>query len=176
MKKILSKKNIIISIIVLLIISIITTIYILTASYSFNIKFNEKTIDFFNEETLYFNENVSISFKGDGYKLKINDKKVKNYELKKEGLYTIEMTKFFKKYIVKISIDKDPLIYLVDNKDNVIHNYLSNTKSFKIVFNENMVYLNNYLYEKDTLIKNTNNYKINVLDKTYLVNILEIKK
>lgn len=180
MKKLLNMKNIILTILGLgLIISVAFTFIIVKADYSFEIEFNNEQLDFFDGETLYFNDEVNINFEGSGYTTKLNGDKFKNdITIDKDGTYSLDINKLLKHYSITIKVDNTPDLYLVDNDGNVIHNYLSNSNPFKIVRSSSdiNVYVNNMVYTDNILMEEAGNYIVSTDDESYTVNILEINK
>lgn len=180
MKKFLNIKNIILTILVIvLIVTVVFTFIIVKSDYSFKLEFNDEELDFFDGETLYFNDPVSIDFDGSGYTTKLNDDKFKNgITLDKDGKYTLHICKLLKNYSVNIEVDSNPDLYLVDSDGNVIHNYLSNSNPFKVVRSSDdiNVYVNNMVYTDDVIVLDAGNYVVSTDDDSYTVNILEINK
>lgn len=181
MKKISKKKKLAIIKVVLLIVLLAVVLFALIvwrSDYSFKLKFNNEQLNFFNGETLYYNENVNIAFSGNGYTTKIgNSKFSKSTTLKKDGTYKLNIHKFFKSYSVVIKVEKNPSLYLVNKDGEVIHNYLSNSQPFKIVKGSDAanVYINNMTYTPDTLIEDSDNYLVSTDEDAYTVNILSVK-
>jgi len=180
MKKLLNTKNIILTIVTLVIIVLVVfTIIIVNSDYSFKLKFNNEELNFFNKETLYFNDKVDINFDGSGYTAKLNNDKFKNdITLSEDGTYVLKLNKLLKNYTITIEVNSNPNLYLVDNDGNVIHNYLSNTNPFKIVKSGNNInaYINNMIYTDDTVVTEAGNYVVSTDDDSYTVNVLEINK
>lgn len=180
MKKFLNAKNIILTILALvLIVSVVFTFIIVKSDYSFELKFNDEELNFFDGETLYFNNSVNIDFDGKGYTTKLDDNKFKNgITLDEDGTYTLNIRKLLKNYSITIKIDSNPDLYLVDSDGNVIHNYLSNSNPFKVVRNSEdiNIYINNMVYTDDVVVLDAGNYIVSTDDDSYTVNILEINK
>ncbi len=180
MKKFINTKNIILTILaIVLVISVIFTFIIVKSDYSFELKFNEEELDFFDEETLYFNDAVNIDFEGSGYIVKLNDDKFKNsITLDEDGTYILDISKLLKHYSITIEVNSASDLYLVDNDGNVIHNYLSNSNPFKIVRSSSdiNVYVNNMVYTDNILVEESGNYIISTDDDLYTVNILEMNE
>jgi len=180
MKKFLNIKNIILTVLaIVLIVSVVFAFIIMKSDYSFQLKFNNEELDFFDGETLYFNGVVDIDFDGSGYTAKMNSDKFKNsITLEEDGTYTLSIRKLLKRYSITIEVNSNPDIYLVDNDGNTIHNYLSNSEPFKVVRSsaDINVYINNMVYTDDVTVLDTGNYVVSTDDDSYTVNILEINK
>lgn len=180
MKKILNTKSIILTTLALvLIVSLAFTLIVVKSDYSFQLKFNDEELNFFDGETLYFNNTVNINFDGSGYTAKLGRDRFKNdITLSEDGTYVLKISKLLKHYTIPIVVNSNPDLYLVDNDGNVIHNYLSNTNSFKVVRNikDINVYVDNMVYTDDTILDEAGNYLVSTDDEKYTVNILEISK
>jgi hypothetical protein len=180
MKKIFNMKNTIFTILALVIIvSVVFTFIIVKADYSFEIKFNNEQLNFFDGETLYFNDAVNLDFAGSGYTTKLNGDKFKNnITIDEDGTYTLSIRKLLKDYLITIEVNTNPDFYLVDKEGNIIHNYLSNSNPFKVIrSNDDInVYVNNMVYNDDVLVLDAGNYVVSTDDDSYTVNILEINK
>lgn len=180
MKKFINTKNITLTILALvLIVSVVFTFIIVKADYSFKLKFNNEELNFFDGETLYFNDAVNIDFAGSGYKTKLNNDKFKNdITIDEDGTYKLSIRKLLKKYLITIKVDNSPDFYIVDSEGNTIHNYLSNSNPFKIIRGnkDTNIYVNNMIYTDDIVILDAGNYVVSTDDELYTVNILEINK
>jgi|GEM_PF-3442226 len=180
MKKFFNVKNIILTVFAtILIFSVAFTLTIVKADYSFDLKFNNEELNFFDGETLYFNDAVNLDFVGSGYTTKLNGDNFKNnITIDEDGTYTLSLRKLLKNYLITIEVNTNPDFYLVDKEGNIIHNYLSNSNPFKVIrSNDDInVYVNNMVYNDDVLVLDTGNYVVSTDDDTYTVNILEMNK
>jgi hypothetical protein len=151
---------------------------IFKSDYTFNLKFNNDDMAFFNNETLYFSGPTKINFIGKGYTLKLNGKKIDySTSLNKDGVYNLKISKYFKHYSLTVTINSKADFYLVDANGKEIHNYLSNTKAFKIVKinTKSTLYLNNNSYIENTLVNKFGDYVVSTKESRYDINILEKK-
>ena len=180
MKKILNTKNIILTTLALvLIVSLVFTLVVVKSDYSFKLKFNDEELNFFDGETLYYSEAVNVNFEGSGYTTKLEGKKFKDdITIDKDGKYTLTINKLLKKYSIVIEVNSNPEVYLVDDSGKEIHNYLSNSNPFKVVRNSEDVniYINNMVYNEESMVEEEGNYIVSTDDDSYTVNILEINK
>lgn len=174
----LKKKKMRIFSIFVFIVGSILTIYgfiVYFANYNVNMKFNDKSLDFFEGETLYFSGDVNIEYIYNGFKIYVNNKRQKSNEFTlKQGNYSIVLKKFFTKYIVSVNVDYSPSVFFEDSEGNMIHNYLSNSKPFKIKVDDISIpiLVNEEVYEGKELTENKS-YNINVLGTNYNINILK---
>lgn len=88
------------------------------------------------------------------------------------------INKLLKKYSIVIEVNSNPEVYLVDDAGKEIHNYLSNSNPFKVVRNSEDVniYINNMVYNEESMVEEEGNYIVSTDDDSYTVNILEINK
>lgn len=180
MKKFLKKKKKIIFLVlgIILILTCASAFVILRSNYSFELKFNDEKISFFNKETLYFNGKVNVVFTGNGYTTKLDKKEFKKtVSITKDGSYKISFHKLLKNYYIILKVESKPDFYLVDQDNNVIHNYLSNSSPFRIIKNNDKanIYLNNVTYKENTVIEKNDNYIVGTDSEIFTVNILNIK-
>lgn len=160
-----------------LLIVLLMFIVLITTNYKLNLTFNDEFIQFLNEETLYYHDDVNISVGNSKYTIRVNGKKINKKSVTlNSGEYKVTLSKYFKKYTVYLDIDYNRNIYITDEDNNEIHNYLSNTKSFYIkrISDDTNVTLNNNSYT-DELISEHNNYLVRSNREIYYVNIVDIE-
>ena len=162
-------------ILVLAFVPLLLAIIVNTANYDLNLKFNGKEISFFNNEGLFFNEDVSINCESKGFKVRVDGEKVKKNFSLKEGNHVVTFKKYFTEYTLNINVDHEPSVYFVDEDGNVINNYLSNDKDFYIKTNdkEEIVTVNNKEYSGEK-IDEENSYEIFSKSGVYNINILDL--
>lgn len=145
-------------------------IIIKNANYSFEIKFNGESFGFFEDETLHFLDDVDVEIVEKDFKISLNGNKVKNEFKLTATNNNVVIKKYFNKITIPIKIERDHVLYVVDENDNVIHNYLSNNKSFKIISDKEIV-VNNSIYNGE-LFTEFGNYFVECEGKEYNINIL----
>ena len=145
------------------------------ANYDLKLTFNGEEINFFNNEGLFFNEDVNINCDSKGFKIKVDGEKVKKNFSLKEGEHTVTFKKYFTEYTLNINVDHEPSVYFVDEYGNVINNYLSNDKDFYIKTNdkEEIVTVNNKEYNGEK-IDEENSYEVFSKSGVYNINILDL--
>ena len=163
-------------ILVLAFVPLLLAIIVNTANYDLNLKFNGKEINFFNNEGLFFNEDVSINCESKGFKVKVDGEKVKKNFSLKEGNHVVTFKKYFTEYTLNINVEHEPSVYFVDEDGNVINNYLSNDKDFYIKTSdmEEVVMINNTEYKGEKINK-VDNYEVLSKSGVYNINILDLE-
>ena len=173
-KKLIKNKKVLYIVCSLVLVMVIAITYLLVikfSDYKFSMTLNGESYKFFVGETLYYKDDVKIASDLNGYKVYINKKKSNGNVTLKEGTYHIEYKKHLKKLSFDLEIDKTPSIYVEDYEGNEIHNYLSNTKSFKIIHDEEIKI--DYSVYDDSTISEPGNYLVRTSDREYNINILE---
>ena len=145
------------------------------ANYDLKLTFNGEEINFFNNEGLFFNEDVNINCDSKGFKIKVDGEKVKKNFSLKEGEHTVTFKKYFTEYTLNINVNYEPSVYFVDEDGNVINNYLSNDKDFYIKTSdmEEVVMINNTEYKGEKINK-VDNYEVLSKSGVYNINILDL--
>ena len=145
------------------------------ANYDLKLTFNGEEINFFNNEGLFFNEDVNINCDSKGFKIKVDGERVKKNFSLKEGEHTVTFKKYFTEYTLNINVNYEPSVYFVDEDGNVINNYLSNDKDFYIKTSdmEEVVMINNTEYKGEKINK-VDNYEVLSKSGVYNINILDL--
>lgn len=174
----LTKEGKIVALVILILafVPLLLAIIVNTANYDLNLKFNGKEINFFNNEGLFFNEDVSINCESKGFKVKVDGEKVKKNFSLKEGNHVVTFKKYFTEYTLNINVEHEPSVYFVDEDGNVINNYLSNDKDFYIKTSdmEEVVMINNTEYKGEKINK-VDNYEVLSKSGVYNINILDLE-
>ena len=173
----LTKEGKIVALIILVLafVPLLLGILVNNANYDLKLTFNGEEINFFNNEGLFFNEDVNINCDSKGFKIKVDGEKVKKNFSLKEGEHTVTFKKYFTEYTLNINVNYEPSVYFVDEDGNVINNYLSNDKDFYIKTSdiEEVVMINNTEYKGEKINK-VDNYEVLSKSGVYNINILDL--
>ena len=169
-------KIVALAILVLAFVPLLLGMLVNNASYDLKLTFNGEEINFFNNEGLFFNEDVNINCDSKGFKIKVDGEKVKKNFSLKEGEHTVTFKKYFTEYTLNINVNYEPSVYFVDEDGNVINNYLSNDKDFYIKTSdmEEVVMINNTEYKGEKINK-VDNYEVLSKSGVYNINILDLE-
>lgn len=168
-------KIVALAILVLAFVPLLLGMLVNNANYDLKLTFNGEEINFFNNEGLFFNEDVNINCDSKGFKIKVDGEKVKKNFSLKEGEHTVTFKKYFTEYTLNINVNYEPSVYFVDEDGNVINNYLSNDKDFYIKTSdmEEVVMINNTEYKGEKINK-VDNYEVLSKSGVYNINILDL--